>query len=133
MNLKGERFYEIFRFCIVGGLSFLLDYGLLYFLTEDIGLYYLYSSGISFTVSVVFNYWLCVVYVFRVARHQTARQAAVFIGSSVAGLGLNQLCMWVFVDFCAMHYMLAKIVATIVVTFWNYVMKRKALRGQKGL
>lgn len=129
MFLGQDRFFEIFRFCVVGGLSFLLDYGLLYFLTEHVGVYYLYSSGISFTVSVVFNYWLCVVYVFRAARNQTARQATVFIGSSVLGLGLNQLCMWVFVDFFAMHYMLAKIVATIVVTFWNYVMKRKALKG----
>ena len=127
--MKKDRFLEVFRFCIVGGLSFLLDYGLLYLLTEHAGIYYLYSSGISFTVSVIFNYWLCVVFVFRAARHQTARQASLFLGSSVAGLGLNQLCMWAFVDFCGMHYMLAKIVATAVVTFWNYVMKRKALKG----
>jgi len=127
--VKKDRFLEIFRFCIVGGLSFLLDYGLLYLLTEYAGIYYLYSSGISFTVSVIFNYWLCVVFVFHAARHQTARQATLFIGSSVAGLGLNQLCMWIFVDHCGMHYMLAKIAATIVVTFWNYVMKRKALKG----
>ena len=124
-----ERFFEIFRFCIVGGLSFLLDYGLLYVLTEYVGVYYLYSSGISFTVSVIFNYWLCVVYVFHAGRHQTARQATLFIGSSIAGLGLNQLCMWILVDCFAMHYMHAKIVATAVVTFWNYVMKRKALQG----
>ena len=130
MKLSKDRFFEIFRFCIVGGLSFLLDYGLLYLLTEYMGIYYLYSSGISFSVSVIFNYWLCVVYVFRTARHQTARQATIFIGSSVLGLGLNQLCMWIFVDYFAMHYMLAKIFATAVVTFWNYVMKRRALRGR---
>ena len=55
--------------------------------------------------------------------------AAIFIGSSVAGLGLNQLCMWFFVEIIFWHYMLAKLGATVIVTIWNYVMKRKAING----
>ena len=126
---KRERFLEIARFCIVGGLSFLVDYSLLYMLTEWAGLYYLYSSAISFGVSVVFNYWLCVVYVFKVAGKQTKQQAIIFFGTSVIGLFLNQLCMWFFVAIVSMHYMLAKIFATAIVTIWNYITKRMAVRG----
>ena len=92
--MNKERIKEVLRFCLVGGLSFLVDYGLLFLCTEWLRIYYLYSSAISFTVSVVFNYWLCVIYVFREARHQTKKQVAVFIGSSIIGLGLNQICMW---------------------------------------
>ncbi len=124
-----ERFLEIVRFCFVGGLSLLVDCGVLYGLTEFFGVHYLYSAGISFTVSVIFNYWLCVVYVFKGAKKQTARQATIFIGSSVVGLGLNQLCMWFFVEIVTLHYMLAKLGATVIVTLWNYVMKRKAING----
>lgn len=127
--MKRERFLEIARFCIVGGLSFLVDYSLLYMLTEWAGLYYLYSSAISFGVSVVFNYWLCVVYVFKVAGKQTKRQAIIFFGTSVIGLFLNQLCMWFFVAIVSMHYMLAKIFATAIVTIWNYITKRMAIRS----
>ena len=127
--MKRERFLEIARFCIVGGLSFLVDYSLLYMLTEWAGLYYLYSSAISFGVSVVFNYWLCVVYVFKVAGKQTKRQAIIFFGTSVVGLFLNQLCMWFFVAIVSMHYMLAKIFATAIVTIWNYITKRMAVKG----
>ena len=124
-----EHTAEIVRFCIVGGLSFLVDYGLLYVCTEYGGINYLYSSALSFTVSVVVNYWLCVRYVFIDVGQQTPRQAVVFIGSSVAGLGINQLCMWGFVELVGIHYMLAKIFATAIVTLWNYVMKRRAVRG----
>jgi len=53
--MNRNQFEEIIRFCIVGGLSFLVDYGLLYIGTEYIGLYYLWSSAVSFTVSVIFN------------------------------------------------------------------------------
>ena len=124
-----ERFLEIIRFCFVGGLSLIVDCGVLFGLTEFFGVHYLYSAGISFTVSVIFNYWLCVAYVFKNAKKQTPKQATIFIGSSIVGLGLNQICMWFFVEIVTLHYMLAKLGATVIVTIWNYVMKRKAING----
>lgn len=124
-----ERMLEIVRFCFVGGVSFLMDYGLLFVLTEFVGLYYLYSSAISFSVTVVFNYWLCVIYVFKGAKRQTPQQALIFFGTGVVGLGLNQLCMWFFVDVAGLYYMIAKIFATAIVTIWNYITKRKAVQG----
>lgn len=124
-----ERMLEIIRFCFVGGVSFLIDYSLLYALTEFAGVYYLYSSAISFSVTVVFNYWLCVIYVFKGAAKQTARRAIIFFVTGVIGLGINQLCMWFFVAIAGLHYMIAKIGATAIVTIWNYITKRKAVSG----
>ena len=124
-----ERMLEIIRFCFVGGVSFLMDYSILFALTEFAGVYYLYSSAISFSITVVFNYWLCVGYVFKDAQKQTTRRAIIFFGTGVVGLGLNQLCMWFFVDVAGLHYMIAKIFATAIVTIWNYLTKRKAVRG----
>lgn len=124
-----ERMLEIVRFCFVGGVSFLMDYSLLFVFTEFAGIYYLYSSAISFSITVVFNYWLCVIYVFKGAKKQTTRQATIFLVTGVMGLGLNQLCMWLFVAVAGLHYMLAKIFATAIVTIWNYITKRKAVRG----
>jgi putative flippase GtrA len=69
------------------------------------------------------------VFVFVGARKQNRKQATIFIGSSIIGLGLNQICMWVFVEIAGMYYMLAKIFATGIVTIWNYIMKRKAVNG----
>ena len=127
--MKNERFLEIVRFCIVGGVSLMVDCGVLYALTDFFGVHYLYSAATSFTVSVIFNYWLCVKYVFKNARHQTPKQATIFIGSSVVGLGLNQICMWFFVEKVFLHYMIAKLCAAVIVTVWNYIMKRKAING----
>ena len=127
--MKRDQLFEIVRFAIVGGASFIVDYALLYICTEWLGIHYLYSAAISFTVSVIVNYWLCVIFVFTGAGKQTGRQAALFIGSSIVGLGINQVCMWMFVEKFGLHYMLAKIGATFIVMFWNYVMKRKAVRG----
>lgn len=124
-----ERMLEIIRFCFVGGVSFLMDYSILFALTEFAGVYYLYSSAISFSITVVFNYWLCVVYVFKDAKKQSTRRAVIFFSTGVVGLGLNQLCMWFFVDVAGVYYMIAKIFATAIVTIWNYITKRKAVQG----
>ncbi|MBQ6297273.1 MAG: GtrA family protein [Selenomonadaceae bacterium] len=124
-----ERMLEIIRFCFVGGVSFLMDYSILFALTEFAGVYYLYSSAISFSITVVFNYWLCVIYVFKDAQKQSARRAIIFFSTGIVGLGLNQLCMWFFVDVAGIYYMIAKIFATAIVTIWNYITKRKAVQG----
>lgn len=124
-----KRLHEIIRFCIVGIISFLVDYGLLFLCTEWFHIFYWYSSAIAFTVSVILNYWLCIIFVFCQSGKRDTRQITLFVGASAGGLGINQTCMWIFVELIGMHYMSAKILATIIVTFWNYVTKRKALQS----
>ena len=123
----GRNLLEILRFLLAGGSCLLLELGALYALTEAAGLHYLYSAAVAFTLSVIVNYLLCRYWVFQGARQQSAKAAAVFIGSSLAGLGLNQLCMWLFVEMAGLWYMAAKLLAAVVVTAWNYVLKRYAL------
>ncbi len=127
--MSSKRFWEVFRFVLVGGGCFLLEYGLLYTLTEYAGLHYLWSSAIAFVVSLLVNYWLCVAVVFQGAGKQSFSQRLLFIGSSIAGLGINQACMWFFVDRCGIYYMVAKLITSAIVMIWNYILKRKAVTG----
>lgn len=126
-NKKMEKLKEIIRFMVNGFISFLVDYGLLYGLTEFMGLYYLISSALSFTASVAVNYLICVFWVFEGVKGTGRKSRLAFIASSLAGLGINQGLMWVLVDKIGIYYMAAKIISTVVVMFWNYVMKKKAL------
>ena len=91
--LTRDRLMEIFRFVINGGLSFVVDFGLLYLLTDIFHVNYLLSAGISFTASVIFYYILCVKWVFKGAEEQDAKSKLIFVGSSVIGLGLNEILM----------------------------------------
>lgn len=125
-----SRRTEIIRFAVVGGLTFVIDYSLLYALTEYIGLNYLISSALSFTVAVLVNYFLCLIFVFTGSRSGT-RQFILFILSSIGGLVINQFCMYFFVEVMLMYYMAAKIIATIIVTLWNYITKKKSLEYTK--
>ncbi len=117
---------EILRFLIAGGSCFILELAVLYILTEFVGFNYLISAAVAFTLAVAINYFLCAYWVFA-TKNRSITTKFIFIATSVIGLGINQLCMWLFVEFCGIYYMLAKIFATAIVTIWNFITKRLAL------
>lgn len=94
-------------------------------LTELMGWNYLTSSGFSFAVSVLVNYALSTQFVFDINENNSRRRNfTVFVGLSCVGLGLNQLLMTVMVEHWLMFYMAAKIVATGIVTVYNFVSRK---------
>ena len=123
---------QIIRFAFVGGGAFVIDYGVMIFLTEVGGLNYLISSAISFTVSVFFNYIMSVKWVFNVFGERSQTQDfAVFIVLSVIGLGINSLIMWIAVDKFHIFYMISKIGATAIVMVYNFITRKIFLENGK--
>lgn len=119
---------QIMRFGVVGVISFLVDYGILYVLTEKANIYYLVSAGISFTVSVIINYLLSMSWVFKSNNKRGKKEEFIlFVIMSLGGLLLNQIMMYVFVDHMNVYYMLAKIVATAIVMVYNFISRKLVL------
>lgn len=121
---------QFLKFGVVGGIAFVVDYGIMVFLTEVFGVQYLISSFVSFCVSVVVNYILSMKFVFE-SRDDIKKQAE-FIGFvilSVIGLGINELVMYLVADVwlgdkLKRAYLIAKLVATFVVMIWNFVSRK---------
>ena len=119
---------EIIRFSLTGGICFLIDYGIMVLLKEVCGVNYLLASIISFTISVFINYFMCIFWVFDSANKSDRKTIMIFISTSVIGLLLTILLMWIMVDILDIYYMISKIISTIIVTIWNYVTKKKAIQ-----
>lgn len=116
---------QIVRFGGVGVLCFLIDYGILNVLTEYAKVYYLLSTTISFSVSVIVNYVLSTLFVFDVDKaHSRVRDLLLFVVFSVIGLGLTAGIMKLGVDWLAFDYRLVKIVATAIVMVYNFVTRK---------
>ena len=113
------------KFGIVGAIAFVIDYGVMIFLTEVFGVPYLISTTISFVVSVIFNYFASMRFVFKRKDDMSRRREfIIFIVLSVCGFGINDLLMWLMVDSLYIDYRLSKIVVTVVVAVWNFVTRK---------
>ena len=116
---------QIMKFGVVGVIAFVIDYGLLIFLTEVFGIDYLVSATISFTVSVIFNYLASMRYVFAHKQGLSRRREfAIFVVLSVIGLAINNVCLWLGVDMFGVDYRISKIVVTAIVMVWNFVTRK---------
>ena len=119
---------QIMKFGIVGVLATLIDYIVLWILTEYAGLYYLASAAISFSVSVIFNYICSMRYVFvRKENADRRKEFVIFLVLSIIGLGMNQLLMWIGTDVLGIYYLIAKLFATALVMVYNFITRKLLL------
>lgn len=122
---------QILKFGVVGIVAFLIDYGVLMLLSQLLGMDPVLSAGISFCVSVVFNYVASMRFVFT-HRDDMSRQRefVIFIVLSVIGLIINELCMIAGVSVLgdsALAVTATKVFATAVVMVWNFVSRKRWL------
>ena len=136
-----HRLQEILKFSLTGGVCFLIEYAALVILKEWLHLPVVAATPIAFLVSVVFNYLLCVKWVFSDAREGSQKAQLGFLITSVMGLFLNWALMWLLTSLLGEDrllfavfgleikvYMLNKVIATGLVMIWNYFTKRYVLR-----
>ncbi|MBI3408471.1 MAG: GtrA family protein [Planctomycetes bacterium] len=122
--VKGKTentFVQLFRYALVGGIAFLVDFGVLVLLTEWFEVHYLHSAAIAFAMGLTTNYLLSVFWVFEtrtVDNH--ALEFAIFGILGLIGLGLNQFLIYFFTEKVGCHYMVSKGIATGTAFLWNF-------------
>nr|MBR4281459.1 GtrA family protein [Clostridia bacterium] len=137
-----NRLNEVMKFVLTGGVCFLIEYAALIALKEWLHLPVVAATPIAFLISVVFNYLLCVKWVFDGAKEGSKKAQLGFAVTSVMGLFLNWAVMWALTAFlgedavlltvCGFSvkvYMFNKVIATGLVMVWNYFTKRWLLKG----
>jgi len=146
---EAERFS---KFLVVGTIGFIIDFGMLAFLVEVVELPRIVEENtqlsatfglvlantISFTLAVVSNFTLNRYWTYPESRSKRKRvQLPQFAIVSIIGLLLNNLILaittplfdWLlkqllFLPGILEGYILAKMLATIVVLFWNFFINR---------
>lgn len=116
---------QFVRYFFVGGFAFVVDFGLLYILTEYAGLYYLLSATLSFISGLLVNYIISCIWVFSNSKFKNRLVEFLFFAAiGVVGLLLNDALIWLFTDCIGTHYMFSKIVAAAIVYLWNFFARK---------
>ena len=123
---------QFMKFGIVGVIAFVIDYGFMVLLTEVFGVPYLISTTVSFIISVIFNYFASMRFVFKRKEDMSRRREfIIFVVLSVIGLVINDVFMWLMVDFLFIDYRISKIVVTFIVAVWNFVTRKIFLEAKE--
>lgn len=123
--MNKQLFIQIFRFVIVGGLAFIIDYITLIFFKEIIGLSLLSSAAIAFITSVIFNYIMSIKWVFDVDKEKSAKKNfIIFIVLSIIGLAITELIMYIGSNILSINYLIVKIFATAIVMVFNFITRK---------
>ena len=119
---------HIIRSIFSSSLGFAVDFGMLAFLVEILGMYYLVAASISFAAGTTVTYILSVKYIFPNRNIRDKKlEFLLFMAVGAAGVLLNGVLLWAFTEHAGAHYLLSKIFAATIVFFWNFFARKLLL------
>lgn len=124
---------QILRYLVSGGVAFLVDTGILALLTETLGKdYLLLWTAAAFAAGLLVTYLFSILWVFdNRSMKSRAAEISIFVLIGVTGLGLTELLMWLLSGKAGIHYLLAKVITTVLVFIWNFAAKKTILFRSK--
>ena len=115
---------QLIKFGIVGVIATVVDFGVLMFLKELMHIDVLVASAVAFSVSVIANYILSMLFVFKGSESGKLKEFIIFVALSIGGLLINQFIMWIGTEMLAVYYIWVKIFACIFVPIYNFVTRK---------
>lgn len=116
-------FVQFFRYLFVGGFSALADILTLFFCASVLHIYYLLAAALAFIVGNIVNYFLSIAWVFK-SSGQVKKELLFFTIIGLGGLVLNELIIWISVEFFHLYYLIAKLVAVALIVFYSFSLRR---------
>ena len=117
-----RNFYNYF---FIAAFASLIDLGLLYFLTDVVGIFYLISATFSFVGAQVVNYLVNKKLNFNNPSRKIVKQLIFFIFVNTIGLGISLVILAFLVEVFGIWYILAKIISMLVAFNSNYYFHKK--------
>ena len=122
-----------FKYYLVGASGILVNLGILFVLTEFVGLWYLLSSTVAIYASITSNFLLNKAWTFReiAIKQWSFLMYGKFIGVSLVGMGIQLGFNYMFVEKLSVYYLLAALMSIMIASSVNFVLNRRLTFGIK--
>ena len=114
--------FKFLKFCTVGLSGMIIDFGTTWILKEKVKINRYVANTCGFILAASSNYLLNRVWTFESQSKDIGAEYISFFAISLVGLGINNLVLWVLSDKMKYNFYLSKIIATGVITLWNFGM-----------
>ena len=141
MTLRGqERGSRLSRFAkqaakyyAVGASGVLVNLGLLFYLTEYVGLWYFLSYTLAISASITTNFILNKFWTFRdsINSQRTIVMYVKFSSVSFLGMGIQLGSVYFLVESLSVYYMLAALISISIAGAINFIINRSWTFGAK--
>jgi putative flippase GtrA len=111
---------KLAKFGVVGATGMCIDFGLTWLCKEKLRWNKFVANSIGFSMAVINNYLLNRVWTFESNNAQWQQQFIKFVLVSLAGLGINNLLIYVMHSRMKAGFYVSKGVATLCVMAWNF-------------
>jgi len=121
------------KYYLVGASGVLVNLGILYVLTDFIGVWYLVSYSIAIYISITTNFFLNNAWTFSDAKifQKKIFMYGKFLGVSLLGMGLQLGCTFLLVERAEIYYMLAALISIGIASSINFLINRRWTFGIK--
>ena len=123
MNFLNEDIVRFLKFGIVGVLNTLVNW-IIFFILNTLGMYYIFSNIIAYSISTIHSYLWNTLWVFKYKDKASTDTTFKFITLNVVGLLLNTVILYILVDLFNLNKMLGLIIITIIIMFINYAVNK---------
>ena len=123
MNFLNEDIVRFLKFGIVGVLNTLVNW-IIFFILNTLGMYYIFSNIIAYSISTIHSYLWNTLWVFKYKDNASTDTTFKFITLNVVGLLLNTVILYILVDLFNLNKMLGLIITTIIIMFINYAVNK---------
>lgn len=102
---------KIFKFLIAGGIATAVDLLLLFFFTDILGIWYLLSATISYSLAFIVSFGLQKFWTFRdLSTDKIKKQFFYYLLMTFITLFLNLFFLYILVEFFKVYYLLARFI-----------------------
>jgi len=117
---------QFIKFCFVGGTAAIINFSVLTFLVELLGVWYVFANLCGGFISAIFNFFSNKFWTFRNQElgKKAFKQGFKFIFVMVSSVILNTLFIFLITEFIGFDYRLSWVIATGLITFWNFTLNR---------
>jgi len=114
---------QLFLYSVIGAVGTVGHYAVLITLVEIFDQAPLIATTFGFIVGALINYILNYYLTFR-SKKSHVEALLKFLIVATVGAGINSLIMYLGTEYVALHYMLAQIIATLLVLLWSFAVNK---------